>query len=142
MWRTKIPAWSCAVPSAPPGGSTEYVLLLFDSSDFFFFLSGCQRNRSKPPAVCVCVWMCVDVYEYAIGLNITSKVLVIPSQNASGPGLDPVVPLGKQLDRERIHGKLLRNNLCVSVVCLLLLLSSVSHFNSRGISVSSVQYQK
>lgn len=85
--------------------------------------------------------MCVDVCECAIGLNITSKLLVIPSQNAPGPGLDPVVPLGKQLDRERIHGKLLRNNLCVSVVCLLLL-SSVSHFNSRGISVSSEQNQK
>ena len=85
--------------------------------------------------------MCVDVCEYTIGFNnISSKLRVISSQNASGPGLDPVVPLGKQLDRERIHGKLLRNNLCVSVACLLL--SSVSHFNSRGISVSSEQNQK
>lgn len=63
MWRTKIPAWSCAVPSAPPGGSTEYVLLLFDSSDFFFFYQAARGTGvNHQQCVCVygCVWMCMS----------------------------------------------------------------------------------
>lgn len=31
-------------------------------------------------------------------------------QNAPGETVDPVVPVRKQLDRERIHGKILHNN--------------------------------
>lgn len=52
-------------------------------------------------------------------LEKNSRFVVFQSQNASGQSVDPVVSFRKQLDGERIHGKLLHNNLCLSLcVCV------------------------
>lgn len=73
----------------------------------------CQRNWRRPPAVCMCVWLWECVC--AVGLLSLFKIARISSENASSQSVDSVVSLWKQQHRERIHGELLGNHLCLSV---------------------------